>query len=78
MSPVENSALKYNYIDRSQYTDSIAVKIDRDKIIIENILEPQRSQILFIDIRVYINNYNLKITAEGIFLELYLLSTIID
>ena len=78
MSPVESSALKYNYINKNQYTDSIAVEINRDKIIIENILEPQRSQILFIDIRVYINNYNLKITTKKIFLRLYFLSTIAD
>ena len=78
MSPVENSALKYNYINKSQYTDLIAIKIDRDKIIIKNILEPQRSQVLFIDTRVYINNYNLKITVGKIFFGLYFLSTIID
>ena len=40
MSPVKNSVLEYNYINRSQYTDLIAIKINRDKIIIKNILEP--------------------------------------
>ena len=78
MSPVESSALKYNYISKNQYTDLIAVEIDRDKIVIENISEPQRSQILFINTRVYINNYNLKVTAKEIFLGLYFLLTIAD
>ena len=78
MSPVESSALEHNYIGRSQYTDSIAVGIDRDGIVMENVSEPQRSQVLLVDARACISGCNLKVTAGGMFLGLYLLSTIAD